>query len=100
MSAGNVGWQCRLAPDRGNAHEITYPFGSRSFNGKPQATANLGRSRLRLAVKRGDCFVSVATAAVFDRRQAPTGHPATGISPVRERGLVAHWTLAIGATME
>jgi hypothetical protein len=43
-----------------NAHEITSPFGPRSFNGKPQATANLGRSRLRLAVKRGDYFVSVA----------------------------------------
>ena len=46
---------------RSNAHEITSPFGPRSFNGKPQATANLGRSRLRLAVKRGDYFVSVAT---------------------------------------
>ena len=51
------------------AHEITSSFGRTSFNGKPKATLSWRRndshlvrerSRLRLAVKRGRCFVSVA----------------------------------------
>ena len=39
---------------------VISPFGPCSFNGKPQATANLARRRLRLAVKRRGCFESVA----------------------------------------
>jgi hypothetical protein len=44
-------------------HSMTYvysPFGHGSFNGKPKASANPAHSRLRLAVKQAQYFVSVA----------------------------------------
>ncbi len=48
-----------------NAHEISSTICQPSFNGKPKATADIPKHcRLRLAVKRGHCFVSVASGLI------------------------------------
>ncbi len=70
-----------------NAHEISSTICQPSFNGKPKATADIPKHcRLRLAVKRGHCFVSVARALARDR-QLLDRSPLSGVS----RNLDGQW---------